>query len=120
MALVKCAIGRGVAAARHKTGSRSFTYYAMKSLQDEFARFEGEGTVFGAISKEGFASIACAAPPLGLVEAFERFASPLDQAIENNHGESKTLAATRDALLPKLISGEVRVKDAGTLVSAPR
>ena len=49
MALVRCAVGRGVAAIRHKSGSRSYTYYAVQTLREEFSRFEGEGTVFGAI-----------------------------------------------------------------------
>jgi type I restriction enzyme S subunit len=31
--------------------------------------------------------------------------------------ESRTLAALRDALLPKLISGELRVRDAGKFVA---
>ena len=115
MAVVRCAIGRGVAGVLHKTGSRSFTYYTMKSLKDEFARFEAEGTVFGSISKEGFASIACVIPPTELVEVFEALVFPMDQAIENNEGESKTLVSIRDALLPKLISGEIRVKDAEKL-----
>src|SRR5919197_516567 len=47
MASEHCAIGRGVAAARHKTGSRSYSYQFMQSLKDVFARFEAEGTVFG-------------------------------------------------------------------------
>jgi type I restriction enzyme S subunit len=35
MAAEDCAIGRGVAAVRHKTGGRSFTYYSMRSLEEE-------------------------------------------------------------------------------------
>lgn len=35
---------------------------------------------------------------------------------ENNRIESDTLAATRDLLLPKLMSGEIRVKDAEKIV----
>ncbi len=112
MALVRCAIGRGVAAARHKTGGRSFTYYAMKSLHDEFAGFEAEGTVFGSMSKQGFCSITCVVPPVELVTRFEHFVLPLDQTVEKNVAESKTLAEIRDTLLPKLISGEIRVMDA--------
>jgi type I restriction enzyme S subunit len=112
MALVKCAVGRGVAATRHKTGSRSFTYYSMHSLREEFARFEAEGTVFGSINKDAFLRINCVNPHSLLVDKFESTTSPLDQAIENNEQQSKTLTAIRDALLPKLISGEIRVRDA--------
>ena len=48
---------------------------------------------------------------MGLIEKFEQIAFAFDQGVENNEGESRTLAAVRDALLPKLISGEIRVKD---------
>ena len=36
MAAERCAVGRGVAAIRHKSGSRSFTYYAMGFLKEDF------------------------------------------------------------------------------------
>jgi len=112
MAAEQCCIGRGVAALRHKTGSRSYTYYMMHSLVDNFGLFEAEGTVFGSIGKDDFLGIKLIIPPVELVQDFERVASPIDQAIENNENQSRTLAALRDALLPKLISGELRVKDA--------
>ncbi len=47
-----------------------------------------------------------------ITEAFHRFCSPRHERSEQNRRESRTLAALRDALLPKLLSGEIRVKDA--------
>jgi len=117
MAGEDCAIGRGVAAARHKSGSRSFTYQFMCGLEAVFGRFEAEGTVFGSISKKDFHAIPCAAPPLAVVVAFERLLSPLDSRIEAAARESRLLAALRDALLPKLISGELRVSDAEEFIA---
>jgi len=113
MASEHCAIGRGVAAARHKTGSRSYSYQFMRSLKDVFSRFEAEGTVFGSIGKKDFHAIPCVMPPRDLVVAFEWHLSPIDERIEVNERESHTLSALRDTLLPKLISGDLRVKDAG-------
>lgn len=55
MAIDQCSIGRGVAAARHKSTSISYTYYACRSLRDRFEVYNGEGTVFGASVKETFA-----------------------------------------------------------------
>jgi len=110
MATENCAIGRGVAAARHKTGSRSYSHQFMRSIHEVFARFEAEGTVFGSIGKTGFHAIPCVMPPRDLVLAFERCLSPIDDRIEVNERESRTLVALRDTLLPKLISGELRVK----------
>ena len=107
----KCCIGRGVAAIRHKTGSRSYTYYAMQFLREDFSLYEAEGTVFGAINKTGFQTLSQLRPSDGIVEAFERLVYPLDQSIENNENQSRTLSQIRDALLPKLLSGEIRVDD---------
>jgi len=111
MATEKCSVGRGVAAVRHKSGSRSYSYYFMRSLEADFACFEAEGTVFGSINKADFHAIKRAAPPSEVVEAFEKMVFPMDQRIENNEKESRTLASLRDSLLPKLMRGEVRVKD---------
>jgi very-short-patch-repair endonuclease len=109
MASEDCAIGRGVAAARHKTGARSYTYYFMHALAEVFGRFEAEGTVFGSISKKDFHNIPCVIVTRNALEAFERLCGPLDDAINGAERESRTLAALRDALLPKLISGELRL-----------
>jgi type I restriction enzyme S subunit len=118
MAGEDCAIGRGVAAARHRSGSRSYTYQFMRSIAKVFAVFEGEGTVFGSIGKKDFNSLACVAPPAQLLAAFEAKAAPLDDRFELAAHESHTFAALRDTLLPKLISGELRVPDAERFVEA--
>jgi len=120
MATEDCAIGRGVAAARHKTGSRSYTYQFMRGLETVFARFEAEGTVFGAISKGNFHAIPCVAPPKRVVSSFETMLAWLDDRIEAAEVESRTLAALRDALLPKLVSGQVRVGARHINASAPQ
>jgi type I restriction enzyme S subunit len=112
MAAEDCVIGRGVAAARHKTGSRSYSYQFMRSLYEVFARFEAEGTVFGSINKSDFHSIPTIKPSRAIVVQFEKAICPIDSRIELNERESSTLSALRDALLPRLISGELRVKDA--------
>jgi len=109
MASEKCAIGRGVAAIRHKTGSRSYTYYTMHSLEEYFRQFEAGGTVFGSINKTDFQNLKVVIPPSAIVEKFEEICFPIDQMIENNEKESRTLASLRDGLLPKLMRGEVKV-----------
>jgi type I restriction enzyme S subunit len=47
-----------------------------------------------------------------MLERFARLAGPLLAKMSAHERESRTLAALRDALLPKLISGELRVEDA--------
>jgi type I restriction enzyme S subunit len=112
MARETCGIGRGVAAAIHKSGSRSFTYQFMRGLHTAFVQFEAEGTVFGSITKKDFHAIPCVAPPRNAIAVFEKVVSPVDDRIETATLESRSLAFLRDFLLPKLISGELRVGDA--------
>lgn len=110
MALVPCSIGRGVGAMRHRSDSRSFTYYAAHFLKPYFDYYNGEGTVFGAINSADFRKIPFLYVPSALVEQFDRLVSAFDDSIENNERSNVSLAETRDTLLPKLISGEVRVR----------
>ena len=48
-------------------------------------------------------------PPLVLLAHFHRATRRLYRRVDETHAESSTLADLRDALLPKLISGELRV-----------
>ena len=57
-------------------------------------------------------------PTKDIVSQFERLVAPILRRIVENVRESRTLAALRDTLLPKLISGELRTGDAETLVSS--
>jgi type I restriction enzyme S subunit len=116
MAAEQCCVGRGVAAVRHKSGSRSYTYYYMHSLRQVFDKFEAEGTVFGSIGKQDFHAIIRVAPPDSLVSEFERMTYPLDESIGAKTHEIQTLSALRDALLPKLVSGALRIRDVERIV----
>ena len=109
IALEKCCVGRGLAAVRHKSGSSSFTYYYLLSIEDIFKQFESEGTVFGAINKEGFQKIPFVVSPPDVVELFEKTVGDMDKQITTNEQQSRTLSALRDTLLPKLLSGELEV-----------
>ena len=110
IALEKCCVGRGVAALRHKSGSRSFTYYSIWAIQRELRQYEHTGTVFGAINKKQFEMLNTIEPPLELIDVFESFVGPMDEYIKTHVFESRYLTSLRDTLLPKLISGELRVK----------
>lgn len=51
-------------------------------------------------------------PSIEVVNAFDKHNSVFYEKIRENNEESQTLSDIRDALLPKLLSGEIRVKDA--------
>jgi type I restriction enzyme S subunit len=50
------------------------------------------------------------------LEEFNRIVDPLFEAQQRNGGETDTLVTIRDALLPKLLSGEIRMKQAEKIV----
>ena len=105
----QCCIGRGVAALRHKSGSAPYTYYAIWVAQPEIGQYEHTGTVFGAIGGQQFRSLQMLEPPQDTIAAFQRIGQDLDSRIRSNVAESRALAAQKDTLLPKLVSGEVGV-----------
>lgn len=105
----RCCIGRGIASIRHKSGSRSFTYYNLWNLASHFDNFESEGTVFGSITKVGLQATKVVEPTNHIDEKFEEIVGKLDDLIETNSSEIITLSEIRDSLLPRLISGKIRV-----------
>ena len=115
MAWEKCCIGRGVAALRHISGSSSFTYYAMGSIQDSIKEYEQSGTVFGAINKNQFESLKILDPPTKVIRAFHASAHLWDERIRANTEVSANLKAVHDVLLPKLISGQLRTSSTWNL-----
>ncbi len=116
LAWEKSCIGRGVAALRHPNGYRSFTYHTAWALQLQLQQYEHTGTVFGAINKKQFESLRVCSPSRELLASFEDVVGPLDSRVRMNTDESRTLAQTRDLLLPKLMSGEIRIQDAEKVV----
>ena len=50
-------------------------------------------------------------PPHETIAAFDRVGHDLDGRIRSNVDEYRSLATQRDALLPKLISGELRLEN---------
>ena len=109
MAWERCCIGRGVAALRHKSATMSYSYYSTWTIQRELQAYEHTGTVFGAINKGQFEALRVIEPSPDIVAAFDSYAQSLDGKIRSNTAESRTLTALRDTLLPKLVSGELRL-----------
>jgi len=68
------------------------------------------GTTVLHLAKEAIPSFTFARPSITLVEQFDRLAGAVLDRIQALEEESGTLAALRDILLPKLISGELRTR----------
>lgn len=117
MAFEECCLGRGVAAFRYKHNNAffSYTYYKLRSLMQSIKQFEDSGTVFGSIGKDDFKKLESTIPTIEAVEAFQTEAKPNDDKILLNHQQIRTLTRLRDTLLPKLMSGEVKVSNCGEI-----
>lgn len=76
------------------------------------------GTKMPRTNWQDLARFQVVAPSDAVAGAFDNRVRPMMEAIRATIHESRTLAAARDALLPKLLSGEVRVKDAEQFVEA--
>lgn len=107
-----CCIGRGVAAVESKQNTPSVLFHELSAASDVWLPFESEGTVFGAINKQQLANIEIRVLDSESAQALEELIRPLDQRVAAAYDENMTLAALRSALLPRLMSGEIRVRDA--------
>jgi len=70
------------------------------------------GTTRASLNAQVLSSFQLIIPPKPIASAFSEIVNALRNKVVAAVNESRTLAALRDALLPKLISGEIRVKDA--------
>jgi type I restriction enzyme S subunit len=61
------------------------------------------------VPSECFNSFLIAVPPPQVAHRFDELTLPLMERIKSNSDESRTLSTQRDTLLPKLLSGELRV-----------
>jgi type I restriction enzyme S subunit len=74
------------------------------------------GSTFLEISKSNFRPMPTALPQARILSAFNRLATPLYRSIVAKERESQALASLRTTLLPKLVSGDLRVKDAESFI----
>jgi len=78
----------------------------------------GKATTMGHIQRGHLSSAKVLIPPAELLNEIGRFFAPLIDQIVNLKLVSNTLVSIRDALLPKLVSGELRVPDAERILGA--
>ncbi len=88
-----------------------FGYLLGHASSDELIQFTDRastGTKMPRTNWSDISSFRVALPPKSIAAAFTRLVQPMLERIVANVHESRTLAEVRDALLPKLLSGEVR------------
>ena len=90
--------------------STQFIYYLLKSkLFSAFIASRTEGSVIPHLYQKDFMEFAFPLPNADEMSQFDALTSPLFATVIKNLRENEFLTATRDALLPKLMNGEIDV-----------
>lgn len=94
-----------------------YAFLSSPTFRTEFATLvTGTSGSHQRVKRADFLTFPAPAPPADAVAAFSDVAQPLLDRMLNNRRESETLAQLRDTLLPKLVSGELRLRDAEALL----
>jgi type I restriction enzyme S subunit len=87
-----------------------FVYCLMNDILNNLTS-RTHGTVFDTITKRTLNEQEIVLPPAEQRKKFDQRVDPLMEKIKKNQSETEYLKELRDALLPKLMSGEIRVND---------
>jgi type I restriction enzyme S subunit len=103
---VPVAVNQGFIAMKPRPGvSALFLLHWAASSQAEILS-RANGSTFLEISKSSFRPIEVYAPPADAMASFDRFVRPIHERVVANERQIDVLAKMRDALLPRLLSGE--------------
>ena len=101
-------IGRGVASLRSKYWTFLFLYLL---TDNERLKSYERGTTYDAITREELDAFPLLLPPQPILQRFHSLVEPLFQKIILNQKQIMVLRKIRDALLPKLVFGKLRVEE---------
>jgi type I restriction enzyme S subunit len=114
---VDLAMNQTCYALRARDGDHYFLFCWFGDLVRQLVH-AGHGSVFNTITTRTFETGRALIPTQSVRKAFDETVTPLFETILEQTKQSKTLAALRDLLLPKLISGEIRVRAAEKALEA--
>ena len=92
-----------------------YMYFWLKQNMDVI-KSRSNGSTFMEISKKAFRPIPILVPPVDLLDNFLDVVNPIFIRLAENEKQAQTLATLRDTLLPRLISGQLRLPKAETLL----
>ena len=89
---------------------RYFIYLKMLTMKDDLLAMASGGTATDNLNTGDFSKIDILLPNENQLKKFHETVNPLFEKIYTNQTQIRTLTQTRDTLLPKLMSAEVRVE----------
>jgi type I restriction enzyme S subunit len=102
-------VGRGVAGIC--SDYPCFAEFLVRSLEHRWAG-EESGTIFPAVNRKQIENMSVVIPPTSAIEEYEETVASFVDSMLALYRETERLTELRDILLPRLISGEIRVPDA--------
>ena len=96
----------------YKLATPLYAYHFLSLI--DLAGFNA-GSAVPTLNRNHIHGLPAVLPPRALIAAFDRLADSLMMRHRQNDIENETLAQTRDLLLPRLMSGELRVAEAENL-----
>jgi len=87
-----------------------YLYFSLKRISRQIILQGSGGTATLNLNKEDFSKIMMIKPSDGILRKYHDFISPFFLQILNNQLEQSTLSEVRNFLLPRLMSGVIRVK----------
>lgn len=99
----------------YKQATPAYAFHLLSRL--DFAIFNA-GSAVPTLNRNHVHNLPIVMPTMNAVQAFDSIVTPCMKRQRSNEQESTSLAALRDTLLPKLISGELRIKAAKKIVEA--
>ncbi len=111
MAGCEMAMNQSCYGLRGKAGDDYFTYFSTFRLVETLKQ-RTHGSVFDTITRDTLAGVIVTYPEQRIIKAFESLLAPVMRRIRTNLQQAQTLATLRDTLLPRLISGQLRLPEA--------
>jgi type I restriction enzyme S subunit len=87
-----------------------YTYLLVKYMVTKLQNI-AHGGMFDTITRDTFSALTVPKPMELIIYAFEKLVEPMFMQIRNLQYQSEQLATMRDALLPRLISGELQIPE---------
>lgn len=97
----------------HTVGERSFVLQTLKYLRPTFAELarNKQTTGLGHVTVADLKRLMVIHPQKAVLDLFDATVAPIHERIFDNEKQAQTLATLRDALLPRLISGQLRLPE---------
>jgi type I restriction enzyme S subunit len=110
---LRCCLGRRLALVCPKQEDGGPHFWFHQFIGQPFQQLLDKHTIHGAtvnrIARKSFPDLPVLVPSIELIRAFDQLVAPIWQRIHVNLEQAQTLATLRDTLLPRLISGQLRL-----------